>query len=108
MSKTMLCRLLTDRQTDTQMKVNTAIFFLQTIIKDRSYSFQCQCHPQDPALVPLPGGTVYVHKKACRFTRNEKSVNPGLHRHVRRFMLSRQPEIWGNKGRTPAATDITY
>ncbi|XP_035824244.1 uncharacterized protein LOC118477140 [Aplysia californica] len=62
---------------------------------------------EDPSLVPLPGGTVYVHKKPCRFARSKTPASTSVHKHVRRFMLSREPEVW-TRGNTPAATEILY
>ncbi|RUS89518.1 hypothetical protein EGW08_002706, partial [Elysia chlorotica] len=44
----------------------------------------------DPASVPLPGGVVYVHKKPCKFP-GVVCSNPAVHKHVRRFILSKEP-----------------
>ena len=64
---------------------------------------------QDPSTVPLPGGTVYVHKKACRFERAKTPTSSSVHKHVRRFMLTKETELWARgRGSTPAATEITY
>ncbi|XP_041353721.1 uncharacterized protein LOC121371698 isoform X2 [Gigantopelta aegis] len=41
---------------------------------------------EDPQYLPIPGGAVYVHKKACT---SVGMGGPVPHRHVRRFMLAR-------------------
>ncbi|XP_071078833.1 uncharacterized protein [Haliotis cracherodii] len=42
-----------------------------------------------PQYVPIPGGSVFVHRRPCQYPVNTP-VNPALHQHVRRFMLSRR------------------
>ena len=50
---------------------------------------------QDSNSIPLPGGTVFVHQKPCRYTpsppntRRHSAFASSLHSHVRRFMLQR-------------------
>ncbi|GFS22924.1 arrestin domain-containing protein 3 [Elysia marginata] len=59
---------------------------------------------EDPACVPLPGGVVYVHKKPCKFP-GVVCNNTAVHKHVRRFILSKEPRAaWVRT--TPAATSI--
>ena len=48
----------------------------------RIFFFLIQC-PED---VPIPGGTVYIRQKPCKYPPGA-SVNPSHHQHIRRFMI---------------------
>ena len=51
---------------------------------------------QKPEDVPIPGGTVYIRQKPCKYPPGT-SVNPSHHQHIRRFMIPKDAATIASK-----------
>ncbi|XP_067682167.1 uncharacterized protein [Haliotis asinina] len=66
-----------------------------SVSKDRNHISELRRFQiERPQYVPIPGGSVFVHRRPCRYPVNTP-INPALHQHVRRFMLSRKRHHMG-------------